>query len=300
MDMKIGFIGLGNMGKWMALNLKQSSFDVTVFDIDAQAVRFLTDQGATFCPNPAEMAEQTDCVYLCLTTPETIENTIFAEKGLIHGAKPGFIVVDSGTTNYFRTVEIAKRLQKHGIYFADAPVTGRPERAKEGTLTIMFGGDESVFNQTQPALNAIGSEVVYMGDVGNGQLTKMINNTLMSINTAALAEIMPLAVKLGLDSEKTLQVITRGSARSWAAEYWMPLALEGRFDQGYPLNSDYKVLASIAEISSSQKIPLPLVHAAITIYQMAIADGYGEESKASMVKVFERIFGVSVSKKIES
>ena len=216
MNKRIGFIGLGNMGKWMSLNLMKAGFDVTVFDIDPQAVKFLTDQGAQTSPNTAELARQADWVFLSLRTPEDIESVIFEENGLIHGAKPGLIVVDCGTTNYLSTLDFAKRLQEQGIHFVDAPVSGAVKGAKDGTLTIMIGGEEALFNQLQPAFDAIGSKVKYMGALGNGQLTKIINNTVMIMNTAALAEIMPLAVKLGLDAEKTLQVITTGTAKSWA------------------------------------------------------------------------------------
>ena len=112
MDKKIGFIGLGNMGKWMALNLVKSGFEVTALDIDPQAVRFLTDQGAQPSQNPAELAGKTDWVFLSLNTPEIIETVLFGENGLIHGARPGLIVVDCGTTSYLSTVDFAKRLQE--------------------------------------------------------------------------------------------------------------------------------------------------------------------------------------------
>jgi 3-hydroxyisobutyrate dehydrogenase-like beta-hydroxyacid dehydrogenase len=170
-------------------------------------------------------------------------------------------------------------------------------RAKEGSLTIMFGGDVDVFETLRPALDAIGNKLVYMGDVGCGQLTKLINQLLFNISCAGIAEVLPMAAKLGLDPEKITQVVTTGTGRSFAAEFFIPLALENRFDQGYPLKHAYKDMISAAEISAREKIPLPLVHATTTTFQMALAEGLGDESKGSLIKVFERKIGVEFRKR---
>jgi 3-hydroxyisobutyrate dehydrogenase-like beta-hydroxyacid dehydrogenase len=133
--------------------------------------------------------------------------------------------------------------------------------------------------------------------VGSGQLTKLVNQLLFNISAAAIAELLPMAVKLGLDPEKVTEVVTTGTGRSFAAEFFAPLALENRFDEGYPLKDAYKDMISAAEISAREKIPLPLVHTATTTYQMALTEGYGSESKGAMIKVFERILGVKFRKR---
>lgn len=297
MDKKIGFIGLGQMGKWMALNLVKAGFEVWVQDIDPQAVAFVEDQGARSAKTPSEIAAQTEWIFLSLPNTEIVEDVIFGENGIVQGGKPGLIVVDLSTIGYLATLEINEKLNASDILFADAPVSGMEARAQEANLTIMFGGDESILEKLHPALNVIGNKIVYMGKVGSGQLTKLINQLLFNISCAGVAEVLPMAAKLGLDPEKVTQVVTTGTGRSFAAEFFVPLALENRFDQGYPIKHAYKDLISAAEISAHQKIPLPVVQATTTTFQMALAEGFGDESKGSLIKVFERMLGVEFRKK---
>jgi 3-hydroxyisobutyrate dehydrogenase-like beta-hydroxyacid dehydrogenase len=299
MKEKVGFIGLGQMGKWMALNIIKAGFDLVVFARRPEIVKLFIDQGAKSTRSPAEVADQADWVFLCLPNTEIVEKIIFGEDGLALGAKLGLIICDCGTSSYLATLDFDRRLKEKGISFADAPVSGMEDRAREGTLTIMFGGDQAVFERVPPALDAMGKKVIYMGEVGSGQLTKLINQLLFNISAAAIAEVLPMAAKLGLDPEKVTEVITTGTGRSFAAEFFAPLALENRFDQGYPLKHAYKDMISAAEICAHKKVPLPLVHAATTTYQMALAEGYGTESKGAMIKVFERILGVKFRKKTE-
>ena len=300
MKQRVGFVGLGQMGRWMALNVMKAGFNLTVYDAQPEAMKFLVDQGATSADSPEKMASRVEWVFLSLPNAEIVERVIFGDKGLVKGAKPGLVILDCGTTSYLPTLDFHRRLTERGLIFADAPVSGMEARAEEGTLTIMFGGDEAVFKQVHPALDVMGNRIIYMGAIGSGQLTKLINQLLFNISAAAIAEVLPMAVKLGLDPEKVIEVVTTGTGRSFAAEFFAPLALEDRFDQGYPLKEAYKDMISAAEICAHKKIPLPLVHAATTTYQMALAEGYGDESKGAMIKVFERILGVKFRRKMES
>jgi 3-hydroxyisobutyrate dehydrogenase-like beta-hydroxyacid dehydrogenase len=300
MTTKIGFIGLGQMGRWMARNLLKAGFDLTVFDIDAGAMGFLVERGARAARNPAELAGLVDWVFLSLPDTAVVEQVIFGRvherRGLVHGARHGLIIVDCSTTAYLPTVGFARRLGQQGLGYADAPVSGMAARARDGMLTVMFGGDLSIFEAVRPALEAIGSQVLYMGEAGSGQLTKLVNQLLFNISVAAIAEVLPMAVKLGLDPEKVLQVVTSSTGQSFGADFFGPRILEGRFDEGYPLQSAYKDMVSAAEICAHEGIPLPLVHAAITTYQMALAEGYGDEDKGAMIKVFERLLDVRFRK----
>lgn len=293
---KVGFIGLGQMGRWMALNVMRAGFDLTVFDVRPQAVQCMVGQGAKSAASPAEMAAQVEWVFLSLPNTEIVESVVFGEAGLVRGARPGLVIVDCGTTNYMATLDIAQRLSERSILFADMPVSGMEARAKDGTLTIMCGGDTAILETVRPALDAMGNKIIHMGKVGCGQLTKLVNQLLFNINVAALAEVLPMAVKLGLDPEKVGQVVTTGTGRSFAAEFFIPQILENRFDQGYALKHAYKDMISAAEICAHRQIPLPLVHAATTIYQMALLDGLGDEDKGAMIKVLERILGVEFRK----
>lgn len=297
MEERVGFVGLGQMGKWMACNLLKAGFELTVFDVAPDAVEFLAGKGAKAARNPAEISAQVDWVLLSLPGTAVVERVIFGDDGLVRGARPGLVVVDCGTTSYVPTLEFARRLAERGVRFADAPVSGMEARAREGTLTIMFGGEEDCFAEVRPVLDAIGSQVFYMGDAGSGQLTKLTNQLLFNISAAAIAEVLPMAVKLGLDPEKVLQVVTSSTGHSFAAEFFGPRILEGRFDAGYPLKNAYKDMVSAAEISAHEQIPLPLVHSATTTYQMALAAGLGDEGKGAMIKVFERILGIEFRKR---
>ena len=289
---KIGFVGLGEMGKWMALNIMKAGFPLTVYDIRQEAMQALIDRGAEPADDPSNLAGRVQWVFLSVPDTGVVEEVIFGPKGLIEGASPGLIIVDTSTIGYMPTLEIDRRLREQGVIFADAPVSGMEARAKEATLTVMFGGDKQTFDLVRAALDAIGNKIIYMGKTGSGQLTKLINQLLFNISAAAIAEILPMAVRLGLDPEKVTEVITTGTGRSFAAEFFAPLALDNIFDRGYPLKSAYKDMISAAEICAREKIPLPLVHAATTTYQMALAEGYGDESKGAMIKVFERMLGV--------
>jgi 3-hydroxyisobutyrate dehydrogenase-like beta-hydroxyacid dehydrogenase len=300
MTVKIGFIGLGTMGKWMALNMMKAGFSLRVYDINPAAVQFLSGQGAAAAKSPADVAAGVDWLFLSLPDTELVEKVVFGENGVAQGAKPGLVLVDLSTISYIPTLEINRRLKEKGILFADAPVSGMEARAKEGKITVMFGGDEGLFQKVRPALDAIGNQIVYMGEVGSGQLTKLINQLLFNISCAGLAEVLPMAVKLGLDPEKVAQVVTTGTGRSFAADFFIPLTLDNRFDEGYPLKSAYKDMISAAEISAHKGIPLPVVNATAVTFQMAIAEGLGDLSKGGLIRVFEKLLGTEFRKNKEA
>jgi 3-hydroxyisobutyrate dehydrogenase-like beta-hydroxyacid dehydrogenase len=297
MKKRIGFIGLGQMGKWMALNLQKGGFNLTVADIDPAAVASVTAAGAAAADTPAELAERTDWIFLSLPNAAVVEQVLFGPNGLLENGRRGQIIVDLGTTAYMATLEFGRKLKDRGIFFADSPVSGMEARAREGNLTIMFGGAQKVFMQLQPVFEALGDLILYMGELGSGQLTKLINQLLFNISAAAIAEILPMAAKLGLNPEKVISVVNSGTGKSFAAEFFGPRILEDSFEEGYPLKHAYKDMVSAAEIGAHRKIPLPLVQAATTTYQMALAAGYGDEGKGAMIKVFENILGVKFRKR---
>lgn len=300
MKAKVGFIGLGTMGKWMASNMLKAGFAMKVYDISPTAVKFLTDQGAEAAKSPAAAAAAVDWLFLSLPDTEVVEKAIFGENGIAQEARPGLVLVDLSTISYIPTLEINRRLKEKGVLFADAPVSGMGARAKEGKLTVMFGGDEGLFRTLKPAFEAIGNQIVYMGGVGSGQLTKLINQLLFNISCAGLAEVLPMAVKLGLDPEQVAQVVTTGTGRSFAAEFFIPLTLKNEFDEGYPVKAAYKDMISAAEISAHKGIPLPVVNATAVTFQMAMAEGYGDLSKGGLIRVFEKMLGAEFRAKKEA
>ena len=288
----IGFIGLGQMGKWMVLNLMKHEFDLRVFDIDAAAMDWLTDQGATPAESPAELAAHAGIIILSLPNADVTHEVIFGENGIIQGAKAGLIVVDCGTSGYLWSQKTAKLLEEREIHFLDAPVTGLEQRARDATLTVMVGGPEDLVEKIRPALDTIGENIIPMGPVGNGQLAKTVNNVIYNANMATLAEMLPAAVKLGLAPEKIASVINSGSGRSFASEFFIPKILENRFEDAYRLGNAYKDMQNLEEIFSHFDISLPGFQATMDTYRRSLDDGLGNEDKGAMIKVFEKELGV--------
>jgi 3-hydroxyisobutyrate dehydrogenase-like beta-hydroxyacid dehydrogenase len=296
MKEKVGFIGIGTMGKWMALNIMNAGYPLAVFDVNPEPISFLVDRGAEAVKNPKNLSKSVEWLFLSLPNTEIVEQVLFGNNGVLEGANQGLMVVDFSTIKYMSTLMIYEKLKKSGLQFADAPVSGMEQRAKDAQLTVMFGGEKEVFERVKPALNAIGNQTVYMGKVGSGQLTKLINQLLFNISAAGIAEILPMAVKLGLDAEKVAEVVTTGTGKSFAGDFFIPLILENRFDVGYPIESAYKDMISASEISAQQKIPLPLVNATTATFQMALASGYGQNSKGGLIQVFENFVGAKFRK----
>jgi len=296
MKPKIGFIGLGTMGKWMALNVAKAGFPLTVFDVRPYPVKELVGAGATAGVDPADVAKRSAQIFLSLPDTHVVESVLFGEKGVVQGLSPGSIVVDLSTINYMATLRIEEALRAKGMTFIDAPVSGMEARAKDATLTVMAGGNPGALEEIRPVLNALANNIVNAGKTGNGQLTKLINQLLFNMSCAAMAEILPMAVKLGLDPEAVCRVVTTGTGRTFALEFFTPHILEDNFKPGYPLLSAYKDMESAAEISSQMKIPLPVFAATMQTYQMALSQGLGNENKGSMIKVWEKVLGVKVRK----
>jgi len=289
--MKIGFSGLGRMGKHMAMNILKSGAEVIVSDVRSDSFHEFEQKGAQTTTDFG-VAAQADIVFLSLPSSQIVESVLLGENGVLRNPRKGQIVVDTSTITYSTTMEIAKRLEEHGITFLDAPVSGMEARAIDGTLTVMCGGDAGIFETVRPYLECIGNKILYMGGVGSGQLTKLINQLLFDINVAALAEILPMAVKMGLDPDLVGDVVNSGTGRSYASEFFIPRILKNGFLDGYPMKHAYKDLVSAAEISADLGIPLPVLGAATTTYQMALLKGFGDLDKSGMIRVFEELLGV--------
>lgn len=286
--MKLAFIGLGAMGKYMALNLVKSG-ELTL--VSARTDRAFPEFEARNIPTStrAEDAAEADLIFLCLPDAAVVSDTVEKLKPLL---RPGQIIVDTSTIKYQTALRLQKELAEMGVSFLDAPISGLESRAKDGTLTIMVGGDEEVFRTVLPYFELMGKNILYMGGPGSGQLTKLINQLLYDINMAAIAEIMPMAVKMGLDSEKITAVVNSGTGRSHASEYFLPNILKGSFHNSYPMKSAYKDLVSAAGIGAELGIPMPVLAAATATYQQALLRGFGDCDKGGMIRVYEELLGV--------
>jgi 3-hydroxyisobutyrate dehydrogenase-like beta-hydroxyacid dehydrogenase len=290
----VGFIGLGEMGQWMALNILNKGLPLVVHDLRVERTRELVKHGAEAAHDLSEIAIRCDRIVLSLPDSSVVESVVFGSHGLKTNLKRGDIIIDCGTTSPIFTRQTSAILKEEGVIFLDAPVSGMEAGAKEGTLTIMVGGDEGAYLKICPVLEAIGENVVYMGASGNGQLAKMTNNVLFNISCAAMAEILPLATKMGLDPEKVCSVVRTGTGQSFGFDFFSPYVLEGNFKPGYPMESAYKDMAAVIELAATYHIPLPVTCSALQTYQMALGQGLGRENKGAMVKVWERVLGVTV------
>jgi 3-hydroxyisobutyrate dehydrogenase-like beta-hydroxyacid dehydrogenase len=285
--MTYGFIGLGQMGKPMALNLARKH-DVLAYDTRADII---ASTGRIQQIAKIHGLSDCECIFLSLPSAKVLEAVLFGRGGLIGNLAPGTVIVDTSTVEYNATVDVASRVDKAGLRFVDAPVSGMQSRAEDGTLTMMCGGDPDLVETLRAPCSLIASKFLYMGPVGSGQLTKLINQLLFDINMAALAEILPVAAKLGLDPELVGEVVNSGTGRSYAAEFFIPNILKGEFGQGYPMAAAYKDLVSGAELSARQALPMPVLAAATTTYQRALAEGHGAKDKGAMILVFEKLLG---------
>jgi 3-hydroxyisobutyrate dehydrogenase-like beta-hydroxyacid dehydrogenase len=295
--MKIGFAGLGQMGLPIAANLARGGFDVVAFHRCNRDVTSLEEAGASTTTKLHDLTDA-DAIFLCLSDTDSVKSVLFGEGGLAPHLKAGQTIVDLSTITYNGTLEISKRLAEGSIDFLDAPISGMEARARDGTLTIMCGGEREIFERIKPAFSVIGSKILLMGPSGSGQLTKLINQLLFDINCAAMAEILPMAAKLRLDSAQVMDVVNSGTGRSYASEFFGPKILEGNFESGYPLKAAYKDLISGAELSASMAIPLPVLAAATSTYQQTLLRGHGDFDKGAMILLFEELLNVEFRRQI--
>lgn len=286
--MSVSFVGLGTMGKYMALNLSKCGELVIACDVVDKAFPELNEAGVKTSLDSTDAAIA-DIVFFSLPNSAIVSSVIDSMISKLHA---GQILVDLSTIKYNTTLQIRDKLDKIGVKFLDAPVSGMEARAKAGTLTVMCGGDEEAYNKVNPYFSFFGNKILYMGRSGSGQLTKLINQLLFDINCAALAEILPMSVKMGLDSEKIAQVVNSGTGRSYASEQFIPGILKGDFHNGYPLKNAYKDLVSAAELGGEMGIPMPVLGAATATYQQALLKGLGGLDKGAMIQVFEDLLDV--------
>ena len=288
--MKIAFVGLGQMGKPMAMNMLKSGAPLSVFAADKSSYAEFQRVGASTASTLKELGGA-DIVFLSLPHAQAVSDVVLGGGGLVNFMQAGQIVVDTSTAAYGATIEIASALAHRGIHFIDAPVSGMEARAVDGSLTAMCGGAPEIFESIQPYLACFASHILYMGAVGRGQLAKLVNQLLFDINCAALAEILPMASKLGLDPESIGQIVNNGTGRSYASEFFIPRILENDFSAGYPMRHAYKDLISAAELGAKEGIPMPVLAAATATYQMALLKGFGGHDKGAMIHVFEELNG---------
>ena len=275
--MRVGVIGLGAMGSGIAENLIEKGFLVFVWDIRLETVKQFTQKGATAAKSSKELGSLCDVVLTSLPmspVEPALENEILGPEGVLEGMQPLGIIIDCGNTSPLTAKKIYQECQKKGVSFLDAAVSGGPEGAQAGTLSVMVGGSPEAFEQTKPIFNAIGKKVTYFGPSGSGQMAKLINNMVVAINLAAISEALVLGQKAGLDISKLREAMSSGAAQSWVLETYGKSWLERVLgQQGVQEVYREKQLGWAFEIASELEVPLPVTTCVHELFKMARAAG---------------------------
>lgn len=293
---RVGFIGLGIMGRPMAINLINAGFEVTVWNRSRPGIEALVSAGATEATNPREVAERADAVITVVGYADDVEKVALGPDGIIEGAHDGLIHIDMSTIAPDVTRRIAERLGERGVAMIDAPISGGEPGAVAGTLSIMAGGDGDVFERCRPLFEAMGKTIVYCGPNGSGQTVKLCNQVVVGLNNLAVCEALVLCVKSGVDPERMLQAIGAGAANSWAVQNLAPKMLAGDFRAGFKVEHQLKDLLYALEAAHAQDASLPGTTLVSELFAGLVAEDLGGEGTQALVKALEKMSGVSVSR----
>ena len=294
--MKIGFIGLGIMGKPMSRNLLKAGYQLVVFNRSKGAVNELVAAGATAAANPREVGERAEIIITMLPNSPHVREVVLGDAGVIEGAAKGSVVIDMSSIAPLVSREIAAGLDQKGIAMLDAPVSGGEPKAIDGTLAVMVGGKKEIFDRCYPVLKAMASSVVHVGNAGAGNVAKLANQVIVAINIAAVSEALVLAAKAGVDPNLVYQAIRGGLAGSAVLDAKAPLMMDRKFNPGFRIDLHIKDLDNVLETSHAVGVPLPLTAAVMEILQALKVDGLGNADHGSLVRFYEKMAGIEVKR----
>ncbi|PGY05862.1 2-hydroxy-3-oxopropionate reductase [Bacillus sp. AFS031507] len=296
MAQKVGFIGLGIMGKPMALNLIKAGFSLTVNDLNQEAVHQVVEAGAVAAHSAKEVAENSDVIITMLPASKHVEEVVLSENGILAGAKAGSVIIDMSSITPEVSRELAAAAAKKGVGMLDAPVSGGEPKAIDGTLAIMAGGKEDVFESVLPVLYGMGKDVILVGDHGCGVTAKLANQIIVNLNIAAMSEALVLAAKAGIDIEKMYQAIRGGLAGSAVLDAKVPLILDRNFVAGGSIAINMKDITNVMDTAHEIGVPLPLSSQLLEIFHALKIDGKIKDDHGSIVRYYEKLANVEVKK----
>jgi 2-hydroxy-3-oxopropionate reductase len=294
----IGFIGLGIMGKPMAGNLLKANYKLIVYDINAEPVKELVTAGARAGKSPQEVAAHSEVTITMLPNSPEVKEVVLGEKGVIHGIKPGSVFIDMSSIAPAVSKEVSEKLGQKGVVMLDAPVSGGEPKAIEGTLAIMVGGPQQSFESVKDILDAMGSSVKLVGEIGSGNITKLANQIIVALNIAAMAEAMVLATKAGVDPEKVYQAVRGGLAGSTVLDAKMPMVLNGNFKPGFRIELHIKDLINALDTAKELEAPAVLSRQVLKIMKVLQAEGKGKNDHGGIIQYYEKLAKVQVRKMI--
>jgi len=294
--MKIGFIGLGIMGKPMAKNLLRAGYKLVVFDIVSEAMNDVIAAGAAGADSAKDVAKSCEYIITMLPNSPHVKTVVLGENGVLEGAKSGTVLIDMSSISPEASQEIAAECAKAGVKMLDAPVSGGEPKAIDGTLSIMAGGDKKLFESVKNnILLKMGASAVYCGEIGAGNTTKLANQIIVACNIAALAEALTLAKKAGVDPELVYEAIKGGLAGSAVMNAKAPMMINGNYKPGFRIELHIKDLKNALETGHSTASPLPLTSAVMEMFQALRADGAGDEDHSALAKYYEKLSGEKIS-----
>ena len=288
---KIGYIGLGVMGAPMARNLS-SKYDIIVFDIDGKRMQLVPE--AEKATSVVEVGKSAEMIFLSLPDSATVREVVLGVDGLIQSLHKGSLIIDTSTTSPNITKEISQTLDKRGIDFLDSPVSGGEKAAIEGTLSLMAGGKEEAFNRSLEVLNTIGSSVVRVGESGMGEVAKLVNNLIVGVTFAAVAEGFALGVKSGLDPRILYEAIRGGWAESKVLDVSAEAMLTRDFSPGGTVDIHWKDLGYALALAREEDVPLPATAITHEIFKAARASGRGKLAQPAIVNLWEELLKIQV------
>ncbi|ASK26650.1 2-hydroxy-3-oxopropionate reductase [Neisseria chenwenguii] len=294
--MKIGFIGLGIMGKPMSKNLLKAGYELVVLDFNQDAVKEVVDAGATAAATPKEVAQQVDVVITMLPNSPHVKQVALGENGIAEGAKAGLGFIDMSSIAPLASREIHEELAKKGIEMLDAPVSGGEPKAIDGTLSVMVGGSKAVFDKYYDVMKAMAGSVVYTGEIGAGNVTKLANQVIVALNIAAMSEALVLATKAGVDPELVYQAIRGGLAGSTVLDAKAPMVLDRNFKPGFRIDLHIKDLSNALDTSHGVGASLPLTAAVMEMMQVLKLDGHGQSDHSALARYYEKLTNTEVKR----
>ncbi|NLA57401.1 MAG: 2-hydroxy-3-oxopropionate reductase [Firmicutes bacterium] len=291
---KIGFIGLGIMGKPMAKNLVKAGYDLVVYDLNPQPVAELVAMGASEGSSPKDVAARTDTVILMLPNSPDVEAVMLGENGVLEGARSNLLVIDMSSIAPIVSQKMAKVAAEKGVRFMDAPVSGGEPAAIEGKLSIMVGADKKDFEEALPILEKMGNNIVLIGKVGSGNTAKLANQIMVAGNIAAMAEAFVLATKAGVDPWRLYKAVRGGLAGSNVLDAKAPLVMEGNFQPGFRIALHIKDLTNVLNTAQAMGVETPVTDLALKMMRHLDANGQGGLDHGGLIRYYEEQAGVEV------
>ena len=291
---RVGYIGLGLMGKPMARNILKAGFPIVVHNRSRGKVQELVAEGAEEAFTPAEVASKVDVVFTNLPDSPDVEEVVLGPNGILEGAHEGLIFVDNSTIKPATARKIAAALGKKGVRCLDAPVSGGDIGAQNGTLAIMIGGPESALEEIRPILDAIGKKITLVGDSGAGQIAKAANQVMVAAQMVAMGELLILAKKAGADPEKVVAAIKGGAAQCWTLDVKPDRLFAGNRNPGFKSYMQAKDLNIVVETAREYGAPVPVAALHTQLYNSMVEMGLGELDNSAVLEIFERLSGTKL------